>query len=617
MQANETFQGPAWDNSDEYSSFEDSAITEDLSQIKAHLEAIDQDSKALGKELEGLDHGKIIKASKRSIEIAVSIAKRKVEVRALLANLSVFANCQLSVDGSHEAAKKLQGNVQELFAKAQASFQTQESWLINISTEDIEQYFSDELASTERFFFHRRRSQRAFQLSLAEEKLLKNLEVHGPTAFGNLYTNLSSSISVTFKDQDAGTQHLGLANATALLESADADTRHRAYRGIEQAWQQHGEASAASLNALTGWRLSVYEKRNYPDFLHEPLFNAAIERSTLESMMAAIKSAQPQAQQVLQAQRRMLKLDRLGPWDLFAPFPDQEPQHQEADSRLSFAEAIHLIKEAFSSIHPEMSDFVQLMTDKRWIEGSLGDRKRPGAYCTKFLKSRNPRVYMSYSGGMKDVITLAHELGHAFHNWVMRDLPITQSSYPMTLAETASILSQTVVTRHLTEQAGNDQDRLRILWTEAREAEAFLLNIPVRFDFEVAINQLRAQESLTPAKLCRLMEESWQNWYGSELCEGNRWFWASKLHFHISSLSFYNFPYSFGYLFSLGVLAQKEKLGSDFYPQYIELLRDTGRMTAEELATKHLQSDLRQQHFWQDSLSVVKQTIKNFVAKTN
>jgi oligoendopeptidase F len=219
---------------------------------------------------------------------------------------------------------------------------------------------------------------------------------------------------------------------------------------------------------------------------------------------------------------------------------------------------------------------------------------------------------MTYTGGASDVITLAHELGHAYHSWVMRDLPESQLSYGMSLAETASTFGETLVRDAMLQQADSLQTRLDVIWEDMTALIAFVLNIPTRFEFERNFYDARAERPLRPAELKKLMSDAWHNWYGDALAEPDPMFWASKLHFYISGLSFYNFPYLFGYLFSLGVYASRDRLGSEFFERYQALLRDTGRMTAEELAAKHLDADLTKEDFWKETLAALEPRVNDF-----
>ena len=183
-----------------------------------------------------------------------------------------------------------------------------------------------------------------------------------------------------------------------------------------------------------------------------------------------------------------------------------------------------------------MSDFVHMMAKEKWIEGTVGPTKRPGAYCTKFVKSRTPRVYMTYTGTMSAIKTLAHELGHAFHNWVMRDMPLCQTRYPMTLAETASIFAENIVRDYLLEQVSSREEKLEMLWEELSSCYALMVNIPVRFEFEKRFYEQRSSGELSAPQLCELMSDAWSEWYGDSMSEPDPYFWASKLHFSISGM---------------------------------------------------------------------------------
>ena len=212
---------------------------------------------------------------------------------------------------------------------------------------------------------------------------------------------------------------------------------------------------------------------------------------------------------------------------------------------------------------------------------------------------------MTYMGSPQDISTLAHELGHAYHSWVMRDLPLAQRRYPMTLAETASIFAETVLSDTLLAQAQTPEEKLACAWTDAESAVSFLINIPARYEFESRFYEQRKKRSLTAAELCQLNQEAWQKWYGNTLSQMDPLFWAHKLHFSIGGVSFYNFPYTFGYLFSLSIYARRKEWGTEFMPRYIEILRDTGRMSAEDLVSRHLGEDIRRPEFWQKAIDVV------------
>jgi oligoendopeptidase F len=602
------FSGPSWDLEGEYKSFSDPTFHTDLQQVETLFGAIEQKTAPLA---EALVRGAL--ENETFLPLATELLVLRDEIYVLISNLATYCSCLLSVNGSDDDAKKNLSRIERLKTQTHIALGPLSLWLTLVDQSFIDKFLALPQNRAEKFRIERLRLERDHVLPLAEENLIKTLEQHGPTAFGHLYTNVSATLKCTVETEPGVKRQIGLAEASNLLNAADEKVRQSAYRGINAAWQAQEELAAAVINHQTGFRHDIMKKRSYRKPLHfltPPLQQGCITEETLEAMFHAVSERQQEVREAHAIQARMLDKTQLGPWDLMAPFPSST--HEESP-RWTFDAAIALISEAFAQIDPQMGEFVEMAADKRWIEATSSGNKRPGAYCTKFPKSRTPRVYMTFNGSLDNVTTLAHELGHAFHGWVMRDLPFAERSYPMTLAETASILAETVVVQHLFAKAGSFQERLLpLLWNSVNDASSLLLNIPARFIFEKKMNEMRSHGILTASEMKQLMQESWSQCYGKALSEMNEMFWASKLHFHISSLSFYNFPYTFGYLFSLGVYAQRQKLGNAFFQTYVDLLRDTGRMTAEELAERYLGTDIRHPSFWNNSLDIVSQQLALF-----
>lgn len=218
-----------------------------------------------------------------------------------------------------------------------------------------------------------------------------------------------------------------------------------------------------------------------------------------------------------------------------------------------------------------------------------------------------------YNGRAQLLLTLSHELGHAFHTWQMRDLPQTQRSYPMNLAETASIFFETVVGNALLEQAESPEEKFSILWGEAESAATFLLNIPARFRFEEELNVRRKDGKMSVSEIDDTMVKAWERYYGDALSSKEKVgvFSQSKMHFYLTGLSFYNWPYSFGYLFALGVYAEYQRAEDpSLFPNiYRDLLRDTGRMNAEDVVEKHLNGRIDEPRFWLNAVAVAERKV--------
>ena len=603
--------GPAWDLSAEYSSATAPEIDRDLASFDAHCAQIESLNKTLVPLLVSAADLALTNAG-TAIDMARQIQGLEEAAYPLLSNPQTYASCLLSVDARDAAAQELQGRLQHYQTRFSELLEPHAQFLKSVSDEVVDAYLNHSSTAASAFSVRYARKRQHEMLSLNEENLVSTLHADGIGAWGRLYTQLSGTLSCNVLVGNE-LQTMGIAQASGLMQRSDDQLRRAAWQGINAAWESAEESCAASINAIAGWRLAMCRKRstNKPvHFLDAPTHMNRISRATLDAMFSAVQEARPLARRAAVAMARAYGKAQIGPWDTRAP----APSFGAIETPTPFPVAIDLIANANGDVQPEMADFVRMMANKRWIEGTVTSSKRPGAYCTGFAKSRTSRVYMTYAGAATDVITLAHELGHAFHSWVMRDLPDSQRSYGMSLAETASTFGETTVRDALMQHADSPARRFDIMWEDVAALPSFLLNIPARFTFEKNFYEQREARPLRPAELKALMSNAWTEWFGDSLAEPDPMFWASKLHFHISGLSFYNFPYTFGYLFSLGVYLRRQEMGSEFYPRYVALLRDTGRTTAEALAKQHLGVDLEEPTFWRETIARLEPRVAAFEA---
>jgi oligoendopeptidase F len=536
-----------------------------------------------------------------------TIHKKRTDLANQLGNLRTYISSILSVNSRDTSASRWKPTLQQLSAEIGQATTPLDIFLLRVNDAFIQQLVSDPVLAELSFSLQHQRKLQDQLLSVAEEQLLQGLAVNGLQGWGNLYTELAGTLKCTVQNES-----IGLAKAFNLLSSPNRAIRSEAWHGIGTAWANRAETVASILNAINGWRLEETKQRGTRRRLHyldKSCHQNRIDRATLDAMMATTYQQRSIGQRALKAMGKVLQIETMEPWDLFAP-PPATNQTQE----FSFATAVELVAKSFRQFNPAMGDFVVMMAEKGWIDAQPTPNRSTGAYCTSFAEPREPRIFLTFEGSMNNVLTLAHELGHAWHNWVMRDLPRYKTSYPMTLAETASIFGETLVRDALFAQAQTPAEKLTIAWEDGSAAATFLLNIPSRFTFEQKLVEARRQGFVVTDSLKALMRDSWQHWYEDSLASYDEMFWASKLHFSIAELSFYNYPYLFGYLFSLGIYAQKQRYGSEFNELYTALLRDTGRMTAEDLVQHHLQQDIRQPDFWQASLAIVDQAVSRLEA---
>ncbi|WP_447732210.1 M3 family oligoendopeptidase [Aeromonas veronii] len=588
-----------WNNDHIYSGLDSPELEADMRAARHALEE-------LASYMAGLDG--VRDADAALLDFLREVRLRARDIRHIGWNVAILAACRGSQDARDPQAKQLASRARALNADLFKTLAPVEDLMLALPEEEFAALMRDPLLGEEAYRLRHERRLQDQRLPVEAEQLVIGLGTDGLHAWGNLYNDLVGKIRLTIDGRE-----MGLAEASNLLSSPIRALRLEAFDAISAGWEGEQETVAAILNALNGWRLELACQRGNTrllDALDLSCHQSHIERATLDALMSETWRARWLGQRALGLMAERLGLDDLGPEDLFAPPPASSSRD------IPFDEAIALIADAFSRFDPEMGAFARMMAEKGWIDAAPTPNRRTGAYCTKFAEPVEPRVFVTYAGTMDNVITLAHELGHAWHNWVIRDLPMSQRSYPMTLAETASIFAETLVRSALFGQAQSPEEQLAIAWAEADGAATFLVNISARFDFEQALVAEREQGYVSAERLKALTDEAWGRWYEGSLTRYHSMFWAAKAHFSIAGLGFYNYPYLFGYLFSLGVYQQlmsRKAAGEEGIAEtYRALLRDTGRMSAEDLVAKHLGQDIREAAFWQGSLAQVAQAVERF-----
>lgn len=590
-----------WNNEVFYQNIEDEKIAKDISELKQNSAELAAETKPFA------DYLLTAALPEWSDELSAQLSavfSRLDELTPRIHNLSVFVQSVATIDSGNVEAKKLISVMQGVGSDMGQAFAPVMVFLTRVSDAFIAELYGHDFIVPYKFRIDYSRKYRDQLLSVNEENLISAMAQNGLQTWGNLYNELSASLS-----GEVNGETYGLAKIFNMQFDEDRGVREQAWRATQEAWSGRGETAAAIVNSINGWRIEERKKRSSISeyhYLDEAVRDSRVSRKTLDAMMGATYDRRDIGHRSLAGMKKHLGLSELQPWDLSAPAP------VSSASAYTYDEAIDLIAKCFSAFNPEMGAFVVMMAEKGWIDAEPTDTRRTGAYCTGFSEPREPRVFMTFEGTMTNVTTLAHELGHAWHNWVMRDMHKTLTQYPMTLAETASIFAENLVRDYLFNNAKSADEKLLIGWNDAESAAVMLNNIPARFDFERSLVEARQQGFVPEPQLVKLMGNAWGKWYGDSLAEYDPYFWATKLHFSITGMGFYNYPYLFGYLFSLGVYQQKDELGDKFNDLYTGLLRDTGSMTAEQVVMKHLKRDIEDEAFWHNSLDMVDKAIGQF-----
>ncbi len=435
---------------------------------------------------------------------------------------------------------------------------------------------------------------------LAKEKMAPELEalalelsVNGYHAWARLYDKISGEISVDF-EENGKTEKLSVGQLQNKFNSPDRSVRQRAFAKFEEAWSSRATLAASALNYQGGFRLSLYKNRRWKSPLHEPLRMNRLQEKTLNAMWKAVATALPAMKRYVEAKKKLLGIDKFCWHDQFAPVG-------KFDAKFSFEEAGDLIVRHLASFSDEMAEFSRMALDNRWVEGEDRPGKADGGYCTGMSLRQQCRIFMTFSNDFGSMSTLAHELGHAYHQWVLKDVPYLATEYPMGLAETASIFNELRVTDAALKEVTDPQQKLMLLDQILQQPFILFCNLYARFLFEKSFYAERPKGALRRARLDELMVAAQREAFAGILdpAEGHHpLFWASKLHFFYTEAPFYNFPYTFGYLFAGGVYERAVREGKAFALKYRALLQDTGSMTTEEVAKKHLGVNLTRDDFW-------------------
>ncbi|CAI3380802.1 M3 family oligoendopeptidase [Enterococcus cecorum] len=440
------------------------------------------------------------------------------------------------------------------------------------------------------------------------ENIINTLALDGQSAWSQHYDTIVASIQIPFNGEMLSA---GQAFNT-MMSSQDKAVRQELFEKWEKAWSEKADIFADTLNHLDGFRLNNYKLHGVDDFLEQPLEYNRLDKETLDMMWGTIQKNKQPIIDFLTRKAQLFGKNKMDWQDQDAPIVLGDFEER----RYTFDQAADFIVENFKKFSPKMSEFAQMAFDKAWIEAEDRPGKRPGGYCTSLPKSQESRIFMTYGESVNEVSTLAHELGHAFHSHVMWDLPTLNQDYAMNVAETASTFAELIVADATLKEAKTDEEKINLLDVKLQNAIAMFMNIHARFIFESNFYAARQKGLVATDEITRLMVEAQKEAYINGLGSYHPHFWAAKLHFFIDEVPFYNFPYTFGYLFSLGIYAKASQHADGFEDQYIALLRDTASMTTEELAKKHLDTDLHQATFWQAGIDMVLKDIATFMELT-
>lgn len=522
-----------------------------------------------------------------------------------------LADCYAAAEAENKSYRKLQAELAAITPDREQIATNIEFAFKEATEADFASLISaDAVLKRNEYFLRTRRRNAELRLPKSQELLAADLGVDGIHGWGRLYDRISSSLKVQVQEKG---QLMLRSPGQVQFDSPQRTIRENNFFALDAAWSTIADSCADAINHIAGTRLTTYRHVGLRDHLEAPLRANRMTRETLDTMWSTISANKPVLKQYLEKKAQLLGIDQLAWYDQWAPLPPL-PGVTNADD-ISYDQACTWIVDAFQAFSPELGDFARMSLNERWVEAENRSGKQQGGFCTGFPNAKQSRIFMTYTNSADSMSTLAHELGHAYHSWVLKNEPVFLQDYPMNLAETASTFAEAVLGEQRLQSMTSDYGRLQILDGMLGDAVAFLMNIHARFLFENEFHKQRAAGELSAEQLNAIMEQAQREAYLGALADGgwNPRFWVSKLHFYITSLPFYNFPYTFGYLLSLGVYAIGKQAGTDFPQNYRRLLLATGAQDAEDAVQSTMGFDLRKPDFWQKSLSIISDRVSQFV----
>ena len=561
--------------------------------------AFQQDCKALEKTLAEFKSFVQTLDALNAAEALPQGLKLQEQLAELVMKLAGFAELKQAANTLDAQAGSQLGRILGLYSESAAPIAAFEGWAAALPNLK-ELIDADPFLGQYRFLLENLTESSRHLLPGIGEQVMAKLKLSGSNAWSELQQYLTSTVPVTYRGE-----RTNLSAIRNLAYSPDAQVRRDAFDAELQCYDAIKAPVAYALNAIKLETINECRIRGYESPLARTLKQSHMERATLDAMFGAIEEFLPQFRRYLKAKAKALGHENGLPWyDLFAPMGS-------ASSTFTAEQARDYLVELFSHFDQELSDMVATAFDNAWIDFYPRSGKAGGAFCAGVDCLGESRILTNFDGQLTDVVTLAHELGHAFHNQCIREHRILNHDYSMPLAETASTFNECVVMNHAIAHAADDQERLALIESQLQDVTQIIVDISSRYRFETAVLERREQEFLDADTLCGLMITAQKESYGDGLDENvmHPYMWVCKSHYYGST--FYNFPYAFGGLFARGLYAKYEQEGAAFVPKYKKLLYTTPIATAEEVA-KVADIDLTDKDFWRGALQTVAEKIDLF-----
>ncbi len=527
------------------------------------------------------------------------------EVYSLHERLGGYCSLRQATNTTDSESASYLGIISQKFsniAKAEAMFK---SYIANIV--DLESLIeSDELFTEYRFMLLEIKKNAKHLLNDQVEEVISKFDISGGSAWEELQSYLTSTVKVDYRGEE-----ITLSSVRNLAYSNDAKERKEAYEAEIAAYDKIKDAVAFSLNSIKLQVSTEAELRGYESPLMMALNQSNMQKSTLDAMLTAMKEYLPKFQEYLRKKGEILGSNKGLAWyDMFAPLGTSEQS-------FSVEEAKEYLLKHFRGFAPDLAEMVDKAFTEEWIDFFPRAGKVGGAFCSNVQSAKQSRILTNFDGSLSDVVTLAHELGHAYHNQQIHEHRIMNTDYSMPVAETASTFNENIIMNAAIDEA-DGVEKLVLIESQLQDATQIICDIYSRYLFETAVFENRKNSFMFADDLKEIMLKAQKEAYGEGLDETtlHPYMWVCKGHYYSSHLSFYNFPYAFGGLFARGLYAKYKNEGQEFLPKYRDLLNATPVNTVEEVA-KYADIDLTNPDFWRAGLQSFADQIDEFIRLSN
>ena len=566
-----------------YRGFDDPAFAADMEK----LEKLVKDYAAFAGEL---DEQTPLDGLKKGIALEEALT-------VLTAKLGEYASLRQSVNTRDAEAGSRLGQVMQRISGAAGAQAAWREWVSKIP--DLMMLVAgDETLKDYTFLFERLLRNSTHLLGSLGEQISARLSMSGSSAWSDLQGYLTSTVPVSY---NGGTTNLSAIRNLAY--DPDPAVRKAAYEAELSCYDRIKDSVAFALNSIKLETISDCQLRGYGSPLDRTLEQSDMKRQTLDAMLGAMEEYMPKFRQYLRAKGKALGHENGLPWyDLFAPMGKSAAQYTVEDAK-------RILVELFSTFDQELADMVARAFDESWIDFYPRDGKTGGAFCAGVECIGQSRILTNFDGTFGSIVTLAHELGHAFHNQCIRTHRPLNRDYSMPLAETASTFNECVVMAAAIDAAQDPEEKMALVESQLQDITQVICDIYSRYRFETMVFDHREEQFMNAETLCGFMTEAQKQSYGDGLDPDclHPYMWVCKSHYY--GTPFYNFPYAFGALFARGLYSQYKQEGAAFVPKYKKMLHTTSVATAAVAGI-----DLTDKNFWRSALETVSQQIDQFCA---